>query len=311
MNRFNFVSEHALDQEIQRRETQREKKKKIPATCKAPASWTKPQVDVETSLTIDRRRGINVPKRKYTVPPNRIFDEWTNPNVTKPACSSQLTAEQRREVFKNKVLKSGKNKFVKFKPDTKYVRDPTAPAPDPTTSTAPPVPRPIKENKFKLINSTFSPHLSSSKFAVKSSLKYIRKRDPGHQDCRFYLKSGRCRFGPRCLRKHDPSKLPSHLKKKLARARPKSAFRINNNLRPVIKPTSRISSTAQRRSASDFKLVLNRQQSQKAPTIKRSLAHKKIVNKALRWKRKTEGQKSVDCMFYIKRGVSSYTFSND
>jgi len=134
-------------------------------------------------------------------------------------------------------------------------------------------------------------------------LKYIRKRDPAHQDCRFYLKSGRCRFGPRCLRKHDPAKLPGHLKKKLARSRPKSAFTVNNNPRPSKPSTSTI---PQPRTASDFKLVLNRQQSQKAPTIKRSLAHKKIVNKALRWKRKTEGQKSVDCMFYIKRGACRF-----
>eukprot|EP00116_Pleurobrachia_bachei_P000087 sb/3460349/ len=128
-------------------------------------------------------------------------------------------------------------------------------------------------------------------------------------DCRFYIATGKCKFGTKCIRKHDPTKLPAKLKQQYARRMPKSAFKVNNNNNPVPSTSSAaVPSTTsgvekyqqvKQPTRADFRFISN---STLGP--KKVARNKKAVDRALKWKRRTVQQKQkVDCMFYIRRGT--------
>ena len=123
-------------------------------------------------------------------------------------------------------------------------------------------------------------------------------------DCRFYLATGKCKFGNKCIRKHDPTKLPAKLKQQYARRMPKSAFKVNNNNNavPSTSAASVVPSVKQQGkqpTRADFRFISN---STLGP--KKVARNKKAVDRALKWKKRTAQQKQkVDCMFYIRRGT--------
>jgi hypothetical protein len=260
--------------------------------------------------------------------------------------TSKLSSAQRKFLFKHHVFNQGKRFYINKDKDK-----------DSKEKATPASPNLVAVNKFKAVSKqSLAP---STKNKVRSTLRY-RREEPSLQDCRFFLKTGRCKFGVRCIRKHDPSKLPAKLKKAAARKRPKSTFSVNNvprrpvnnvsrrsvnnvsrppqsSMPPPLVPISSLkltkpqvvqtpstpqcSTAAQQMSAattsskqssssavtsqsvgpalfkSDYRFINN----PKLGPTKTGL-NKKLVNRALKWKRKTAIRRKQDCMFFIRRG---------
>ena len=248
--------------------------------------------------------------------------------------TSKLTVAQRRFLFKHHVLKQGKAVYVNPDKD----RNPSS------SSISSPL---VSVNKFKAVSKASLVPTKNRK--LRLSLRYRRSDEPILQDCRFYIKTGKCKFGVRCIRKHDPSKLPTRLKKAAARKMPKSSFSVINipklprrpysSLPPPLIPLSELkpsklpvvnlsktprssasvpsSSTASPPTSntglvtapaastplhtSNYRFINN----PKLGPTKVGL-NKKLVNRALKWKRKTATRRKQDCMFFIRRGKCAF-----
>ena len=230
--------------------------------------------------------------------------------------TSKLTPRQRRFLFKHHVFGQGKRVYVNTDKD----KDST-----------PKSPNLVSVNKFKAVSKESLPQVKKNR--IRLSLRYRRSDDPAQQDCRFYMKTGRCKFGVRCIRKHDPSKLPAKLKRAAARRRPKSSFSVNNvnlprrpysSLPPPLIPISSLNQKPAPSSSNPVQDISTKPAANAPKTVKslsRSLSNtdyrfinnpvlgptkvglnKKLVNRALKWKRKTAIRRKQDCMFFIRRG---------
>ncbi|KAL5262964.1 hypothetical protein ACHWQZ_G008392 [Mnemiopsis leidyi] len=231
--------------------------------------------------------------------------------------TSKLSPRQRRFLFKHHVFKQGKRVYVNT---------------DQNKDQSPKSPNLVSVNKFKAVSKESLSQVKKNR--IRQSLRYRRSEDPAHQDCRFYMKTGKCKFGVRCIRKHDPSKLPAKLKKAVARKRPKSSFTVNNvklprrpvssmppplvpisslNLRPTPLSSTNPTQAAAVSSATNIPKTVNSLSRSLSNTDYRFInnpvlgptkvgLNKKLVNRALKWKRKTALRRKQDCMFFIRRG---------
>ena len=241
--------------------------------------------------------------------------------------TSKLTIGQRKFLFFHHVLKQGKTKFVNENLGNNINED----------AKPPELPELVSINKYKSVLKDSV--VEGKRKSIRTSLSYRRSQDSSHQDCRFYMRTGKCKFGVRCIRKHDPSKLPVKLKKAAARKRPKSTFSVNNLSRKLItkKPLRIVSKFSLNnqvsrvlKSTNQVSRVLKSTVSQKhsvsVPSSSGASAsaslfrtdyrfinnstlgptkvsmNRKSVRRALMWKRKTALQRKQDCMFFIRRG---------
>ena len=222
--------------------------------------------------------------------------------------TSRLSGKQRKFLFVHHVLKQGKAKFINEK--LNYRKPPSSP-------------KLVSVNKYKAVLKDTVVEAKDQK--IRASLRYRRTNFSIHQDCRFYMTTGKCKFGVRCIRKHDPSKLPLKFKKAAATKRPRSAYTVNNLSSSQIKAPSSLQSTSSSSNQTtgisnttksfiskascsgssrlsslykaDYRFINN----SKLGPCKVS-RNRKSVRRALLWKRKTALQKKQDCMFFIRRG---------
>ena len=251
VNEYYYINENAVDDIYERERTKTSKIKKHPGSRKL------------SMVLLSNTNAV-------PIPPSQALRDMD---------SSSLSSDQRRQIFRQHVLRSGKNRYIKF--DSKFRFERSSQKLQETRERASPQSL-IHINKFKCVNQHYT---------------NVRRNN---RLCRSYLKFGWCKYGARCLLIHDKNIAP---KRKFDARSKNSKYRVNNTTfnSVNIRSSTCSSSKTLNHTPSSFRFV-------REPTLgpKHVGLHKKIVNKALKWKVRTAEQKQTVCPYFARKGTCAF-----